>query len=71
MGGECDPVSEGKRLTSLANALRDAGCQNLQLNIYPQARHELFNETNRDAVTADVLAWMAQAVNHRRPARCE
>ena len=71
MGGECDPVSEGKRLTSLANALRDAGCQNLHVNIYPQARHELFNETNRDAVTADVLAWMAQAVNHRRPARCE
>lgn len=71
MGGECDPVSEGKRLTRLANALRHAGCQNLQVNIYPQARHELFNETNRDAVTADVLAWMAQAVDHRRPARCE
>jgi alpha-beta hydrolase superfamily lysophospholipase len=71
MGGECDPVSEGKRLKSLAHALRDGGCQNLQLNIYPQARHELFNETNRDAVTADVLAWLAQAVNLRRPARCE
>lgn len=71
MGGECDPVSEGKRLKSLADALREAGCQNLQLNIYPQARHELFNETNRDAVTADVLAWLAQAVESRRPARCE
>jgi len=71
MGGECDPVSEGKRLKSLAHALRDAGCQNLQLNIYPQARHELFNEINRDAVTADVLAWLAQAVNLRRPVRCE
>jgi len=71
MGGECDPVSEGKRLKSLADALREAGCQNLQLNIYPQARHELFNETNRDAVTADVLAWLAQAVKLRRPARCE
>ncbi|KAA0943865.1 MULTISPECIES: alpha/beta hydrolase [unclassified Pseudomonas] len=71
MGGECDPVSEGKRLKNLAHALREAGCQNLQLNIYPQARHELFNETNRDAVTADVLVWLTQAVNHRRPARCE
>lgn len=71
MGGECDPVSEGKRLKSLADALREAGCQNLQLNIYPQARHELFNETNRDTVTADVLAWLAQAVELRRPARCE
>ncbi|MHA6577203.1 alpha/beta hydrolase [Pseudomonas sp. AN3A02] len=71
MGGECDPVSEGKRLKSLANALREAGCQNLELSIYPQARHELFNETNRDAVTADVLTWLAQAAVLRRPTRCE
>ena len=71
MGGECDPVSEGKRLKSLAHALREAGCQNLQLNIYPQARHEVFNETNRDEVTADVLKWLEQALTLRRPARCE
>ena len=71
MGGECDPVSEGKRLKNLAHALREARCQNLQLNIYPQARHELFNETNRDSVTADVLVWLTQAVNQRRPARFE
>ncbi len=71
MGGECDPVSAGKRLNSLADALRDAGCQHLQLTVYPQARHEVFNETNRDAVTADVLAWLDQALTLRRPARCE
>ncbi len=71
MGGECDPVSEGKRLKSLAHALREAGCQNLQLTIYPQARHEVFNETNRDEVTADVLKWLDQALTLRRPARCE
>ena len=71
MGGECDPVSEGKRLKSLAHALREAGCQNLQLNLYPQARHEVFNETNRDEVTADVLKWLDQALALRRPARCE
>ncbi|OPA99071.1 alpha/beta hydrolase [Pseudomonas fluorescens] len=71
IGGECDPVSEGKRLKNLAHALRDAGCQNLQLTIYPQARHEVFNETNRDVVTADVLTWLDQALTLRRPARCE
>ena len=71
MGGECDPVSEGKRLKDLAHALRDAGCQNLQLTIYPQARHELFNEINRDEVTADVLNWIAQDLSARRPPRTE
>lgn len=71
MGGECDPVSEGKRLKGLAHALREAGCQHLQLNIYPQARHEVFNETNRDEVTLDVLTWLDQALALRRPTRCE
>jgi alpha-beta hydrolase superfamily lysophospholipase len=71
IGGECDPVSEGKRLKDLANALRDAGSQRLQLTIYPQARHELFNETHRDEVTTDVLAWIVQALSHRRPPRSE
>jgi alpha-beta hydrolase superfamily lysophospholipase len=64
-------VSEGKRLTDLANALRRAGSQHLQLKIYPQARHELFNESNRDEVTTDVLAWIDQALSHRRPQRSE
>ena len=71
IGGECDPVSEGKRLKRLADALREAGCQNLQLTIYPQARHEIFNETNRDAVTADVLTWLEQTLALPRPTRCE
>lgn len=71
MGGECDPVSEGKRLTDLTNALRKAGNRHVQLKVYPQARHELFNETNRDAVTSDVIAWLNQALMHPRPARSE
>jgi len=71
MGGECDPVSEGRRLTHLAQALQAAGCQHLQLTIYPQARHEVFNETNRAQVTADVVTWLDHALSLQRPARCE
>lgn len=71
IGGECDPVSEGKRLKALADALRGAGNQCMQLNIYLQARHELFNESNRDEVTADLLKWLAEALSHRRPPRTE
>jgi alpha-beta hydrolase superfamily lysophospholipase len=71
IGGECDPVSEGKRLKGLADALTQAGNQALQLKIYPQARHELLNETNRDEVTRDLLAWLDQALNVPRPPRTE
>ena len=66
IGGVCDPVSQGKRLEDLANALRSAGSQHLQLNLYPQARHELFNEINRDEVTAEVIHWLDQALGHSR-----
>lgn len=71
MGGECDPVSAGKRLKDLAGALRHAGNQRVQLQLYPQARHELLNETNRDEVTAALLAWLDQALAVGRPARSE
>jgi alpha-beta hydrolase superfamily lysophospholipase len=71
MGGECDPVSAGKRLNDLADALRHAGSRHLQVNIYPQARHEVLNESNRDEVTADLLAWLDQVLTLCRPARTE
>jgi alpha-beta hydrolase superfamily lysophospholipase len=66
IGGACDPVSEGKRLDDLANALSNAGASQLQLKIYPQARHELLNETNRDEVTTDMIAWLEQALSSQR-----
>lgn len=71
IGGECDPVSEGKRLKDLADALVEAGHQMLQLKIYPQARHEVLNETNRDEVTRDVIDWLEQALQQPRPRRAE
>lgn len=66
IGGECDPVSQGKRLKTLANALCNAGSNNLQVKIYPNARHELFNETNRDDVTTDVINWLHHALSTTR-----
>jgi alpha-beta hydrolase superfamily lysophospholipase len=26
--------------------------------VYPGARHEIFNETNRDEITTDVIDWL-------------
>jgi alpha-beta hydrolase superfamily lysophospholipase len=57
-GGSRDPVSDGKRLGDLAIALQRNGRKVLTLKIYPEARHELLNETNRDAVTNDLIAWL-------------
>jgi alpha-beta hydrolase superfamily lysophospholipase len=36
--------------------------EHLSERIYPQARHEVFNETNKDEVLADVTAFIDQAL---------
>lgn len=71
IGGECDPVSDGKRLNDLAQAIVAAGHQMLQLKIYPKARHEVLNETNRDEVMRDVIHWLELALEQPRPRRAE
>jgi alpha-beta hydrolase superfamily lysophospholipase len=71
IGGECDPVSEGRRLKDLAGALTDTDHALVTLKLYPQARHEILNETNREAVTRDLLAWLEQALSEPRPRRTE
>ena len=65
-GGQCDPVSQGRRLQELAEALRLAGAQQVSLHVYEQARHELLNEINRQQVSEDLLAWIELALQHPR-----
>jgi len=33
------------------------------VQLYPAARHEILNETNRDEVTGEVVAWLKARVN--------
>ncbi len=58
LGGSCDPVSDGHRLQDLRDALVSAGMRHAELKIYPEARHELLNETNRNEATSFVLSWL-------------
>lgn len=66
VGGSRDPVSQGKRLADLAGALRTAGIRDVQLQIYPDARHEILNESNRDAVIDHLRTWLNAALSRRR-----
>jgi alpha-beta hydrolase superfamily lysophospholipase len=59
MSGEADPLAAGGPLVELvADRYREAGVRDVTVVLYPQARHEILNETNRDEVTADLLAWL-------------
>ncbi|MBE2249619.1 MAG: alpha/beta hydrolase [Myxococcus sp.] len=48
-----------KGLLQLLGALKAAGLTDVTHRFYPGARHELLNETNRDEVHQDLLAWLA------------
>ncbi len=64
ISGSEDPLAGGLALVDLvAQRYRDAGLTNVTTKWYDGARHELLNETNRDEVTADVVAWLAGALN--------
>jgi alpha-beta hydrolase superfamily lysophospholipase len=61
--GEHDPIGGGLQLvTALVDRLRAAGLTDVTLAVWPAARHEVFNETNRDEITADVLAWLDRVI---------
>ena len=75
IGGDTDPISAGGGLEKLQQRLRAAGLRQVELRLYPGARHEVFNETNRAEVIDDLLAWLAphltalsqRSSNHAEP----
>lgn len=59
IAGTADPVSGGaKGITPLLEGYGRAGLADVTDRRYEGARHELLNETNRDEVTRDVIAWL-------------
>ncbi len=59
MAGDADPLNgELALLHSLVDRYQKAGLTNVATRYYAGGRHEMLNETNRDEVMADVLAWM-------------
>lgn len=65
-GGELDPVGGDHGMGKLAMHYAQTGHSRLKVRIYPDGRHEMLNETNRDEVTDDWLAWIA---DHARQSR--
>jgi alpha-beta hydrolase superfamily lysophospholipase len=54
--GARDPVSA--KVQGLIDAYRNAGLTKVTRRVYPDGRHEMLNETNRDKVVADLIGWL-------------
>lgn len=62
--GDRDPVGlMGKGAKSLVESFRAAGLSKVEFKLYPGARHEILNETNREEVLADLVAWLDRALS--------
>jgi alpha-beta hydrolase superfamily lysophospholipase len=61
--GEADPVNAGLALlTPLTGRYQAAGLTEITVRSYPDARHEILNETNRDEVMAALNSWLDRVV---------
>lgn len=57
--GDADPVGAmGKGVKKVAGWFREAGVKDVTVKLYPGGRHEMLNETNREEVFQDTLAWL-------------
>jgi alpha-beta hydrolase superfamily lysophospholipase len=64
LAGDADPVNDRLRgLTLVAERYRAAGIADVTEKYYAGGRHEMFNETNREEVMGDLLAWMKRVVS--------
>lgn len=65
LAGDMDPVGNyGKGVEQVYDWMRKADIPDVTLKIYPQARHELTNEINREEVYADILSWISAQLMH-------
>ena len=64
ISGEHDPVTGPSQafVGALLASWRGAGLGRVEHRVYPGGRHEMFNETCRDQVEADLIAWLDATV---------
>lgn len=59
LAGKMDPVGNyGQGVKVVFEKMKQHGMQDVTLKLYPGARHELLNETNRQEVYEDILSWL-------------
>lgn len=63
IAGGADPVGNyGKSVKAVYAAYKAAGIKKVNIRIYPDDRHEILNELDKDQVYADVLLWLERLI---------
>lgn len=62
--GEADPIGGEYSNKALVQAYRkNSGIQDIELFVYHEARHEIYNELNKDEILQDLIDWINLRVN--------
>lgn len=62
--GEADPIGGEYSNKALVEAYRkNAGTKDIELFVYHDARHEIYNELNRDEIIADLIEWINSRIS--------
>ncbi|NMB02733.1 MAG: alpha/beta hydrolase [Firmicutes bacterium] len=65
VSGEADPVGKyGSGIRQFVGQLRNHNVNNIELKLYPGARHELLNEINRAEVMQDISNWLQHQLSN-------
>jgi len=66
LSGADDPVGQnGKGITRFKNMLKKIGMRKVTCMLYPENRHELFNDLDKEQIFADIRNW-SNSVDKRR-----
>ncbi len=62
VSGSNDPVGgkNGMQVKQMVKAMEKGGKKNIDFKLYPDARHELINEINKDEIMNDILSWITK-----------
>jgi alpha-beta hydrolase superfamily lysophospholipase len=63
VSGEVDPVGGAEAVEEVAALFRGVGLTRVDTQVWPGARHEVFNETNRDEVEDHLVGWLDEQVS--------
>ena len=61
MSGDRDPVGKnGKGVLRLRDRYVNLGVKDVSCKLYPEGRHEMLNEINKEEVMDDIISWLRE-----------
>lgn len=66
MAGEKDPVGDyGKAVQKVYDAAKAAGLEDVSMKLYPESRHEILNDCEKEQVLTDIYGWISMKISEK------